>query len=313
MPTRDRDAEGAMPSTMRAVVLRGTGGIGDLSVDEVAVPEPGADGVVVRVHAAAITRGELEWPVDRLPAIPSYEISGVVVTVVGGERVAVGDEVVALTAFDRDGGAAEYVSVPSDLLAPKPHSIDHTETAALPMGALSAWQALFAHGGLAAGERVLILGAAGGVGHVATQLARWAGASVVAVVSTAKVELARRLGADEVVDRTAPFEETIEPVDLVFDTVGGQTLVRSVTALRPDGRVVSVAEEPPPEVRERVNSRFFVVEPDGDQLAKIAALVDEGRVRPTIDSVFELADARSAFERSMQPDTTGKIVIRIVG
>jgi NADPH:quinone reductase-like Zn-dependent oxidoreductase len=132
-------------------------------------------------------------------------------------------------------------------------------------------------------------------------------------VSTAKFELARQLGADEVVDRTSPFEGTIEPVDLVFDTAGGEALVRSVTALRPGGRVVSVAEEPPPEVRERVESTYFIVEPDGGQLAAIMALVDEGRVRPAIDSVFALADARAAFERSLQPDTTGKVVIRIVG
>ena len=302
-----------VPPTMLAVRLHGTDGIEDLQVEQIETPTPGPGEAVLRVHAAAITRDELAWPVDRLPAIPSYEISGVVAAMARGERFAVGDEVVALTAFDRDGGAAEYVSVHSELLAPKPRSIDHTEAAALPMGALSAWQALFTHGGLAAGQRVLILGAAGGVGHVGTQLARWAGATVVAVVSTAKFELARQLGADEVVDRTSPFEGTIEPVDLVFDTAGGEALVRSVTALRPGGRIVSVAEEPPPEVRERVESTYFIVEPDGGQLAEIMALVDEGRVRPAIDSVFALADARGAFERSLQPDTTGKVVIRIVG
>src|SRR5206468_3284737 len=134
----------------------------------------------VRVHAAAITRDELEWPADRLPATPSYEMSGVVAAVGDGVEAPVpGEEVYALTPFDRDGAAAEYVAVPAELLASKPRSIGHPEAAALPMGGLSAWQGLFAHGGLDAGQRVLIHGAAGGVGHLAAQLARWRGAHVI--------------------------------------------------------------------------------------------------------------------------------------
>jgi NADPH:quinone reductase-like Zn-dependent oxidoreductase len=305
-----------IPATMLAVRLHGERGPDDLTVERVETPHPASGEALVRVHAAAITRDELGWPLDRLPAIPSYEVSGVV-GAVGGEEpgeqgVAIGDEVYSLCAFDRDGAAAEYVTVPIDLLAPKPRTIDHVEAAAIPMGALSAWQGLFVHGGLAAGQRVLILGAAGGVGHVATQLARWRGATVVAVVSAAKREFARRLGADEVVDRTSPFEDSIAPVDLVFDTAGGEALVRSVRVLRPGGRVVSVAEEPRPDVRERAESVFFIVEPDRSQLAEIAGLVDEGRVRAAVDSVFAFDEAPAAFARSMQPDTTGKIVIRIM-
>jgi len=142
-----------------------------LKVEEVETPSPGPGEVLVRVHAAAITRDELEWPVDRLPAIPSYELSGVVVD--GGE------EMYALTPFDRDGVAAEYAVVPAGVLAPKPSRLSHVEAAALPMGGLTAWQALFVHGRLARGERVLVTGAAGGVGHIAVQLARHAGATVV--------------------------------------------------------------------------------------------------------------------------------------
>lgn len=172
-----------------------------LKVEEIATPSPGPGEVLVRVHAAAITRDELEWPVDRLPAIPSYELSGVAVDS--------GDEVYALTPFDRDGVAAEYAVVPAAVLAPKPSRLSHVEAAALPMGGLTAWQALFVHGGLARGERVLITGASGGVGHIAVQLARQAGAMVV----------------------------ESGPVDLVFDTRGGDV---------PAGdRVVTVAEETP--------------------------------------------------------------------
>jgi NADPH:quinone reductase-like Zn-dependent oxidoreductase len=172
-----------------------------LRIEEIKMPAPGPGEVLVRVHAAAITRDELEWPVDRLPAIPSYELSGVVVD--GG------DEGYALTPFDRDGVAAEYAVVPADVLAPKPGRLSHVEAAALPMGGLTAWQALFAHGHLARGERVLVTGASGGVGHIAVQLARHAGATVV----------------------------ESGPADLVFDTRGGDVPA--------GGRVVTIAEETP--------------------------------------------------------------------
>jgi len=172
-----------------------------LKVEEMETPSPGPGEVLVRVRAAAITRDELEWPVDRLPAIPSYELSGVV--------VGTGDEVYALTPFDRDGVAAEYAVVRADVLAPKPLRLSHVEAAALPMGGLTAWQALFVHGQLVRGERMLVTGSSGGVGHIAVQLARHAGAAVV----------------------------ESGPVDLVFDTRGVDV---------PAGeRVVTIAEEIP--------------------------------------------------------------------
>jgi NADPH:quinone reductase-like Zn-dependent oxidoreductase len=172
-----------------------------LRLEEVDRPSLGEGEVLVRVHAAAITRDELEWPVDRLPAVPSYELSGVIVDT--------DEEVFALTPFDRDGVAAEYASVPSAVLAPKPTRVTHVQAAALPMGGLSAWQGLFVHGHLQAEERVLVTGASGGVGHLAVQLAQQAGAEVV----------------DE------------GPAELVFDTVGGEL---------PEGdRVVTIAAEAP--------------------------------------------------------------------
>src|SRR5215470_4149576 len=152
-----------VPATMLAWRLHGRRGLDDVTVDRVETPRPSPGEALIRVHAAAITRDELEWPVHRLPAIPSYEVSGEAVAGAPGLRgVAAGDHVFALTAFDRDGGAAEYVTVPTGLLAPKPRTMDHVEAAAIPMGALSAWQGLFVHGGLAEGQRVLILGASGG-------------------------------------------------------------------------------------------------------------------------------------------------------
>jgi len=264
-----------------------------VALDQISIPEPAPGEVLVRVHAAAITRGELDWPTDRLPAIPSYELSG----------TADGEEVWALLSFDRDGAAAEYVAVPAELLAPKPRSLGHVESAAIPLPALSAWQALFAHGRLADGERVLIHGAAGGVGQFATQLAHWRGAYVIGTTSGDR-DVVLALGANEAVGRDAAG---VQRVDLVFDTVGGDALARSVDLIRAGGRIVSVAGEPPA----GVEATYFVVEPNRDQLAELARLVDEGVVKPQIDSVFPLAEARSAFERVMEPDKRGKVVLRV--
>jgi NADPH:quinone reductase-like Zn-dependent oxidoreductase len=163
--------------TMQAVRLHAPAGPEALVLEQIERPRPNAGEAVVCVHAAAITRGELDWPVDRLPAIPSYEFSGVVAAVADDVGdVAVGDEVYALAPFDRDGAAAAYAVMPAAVLAPKPRTLGHVEAAAVPLAGLSAWQGLFDYGRLERGERVLIHGAAGGVGHLAVQLARSRGA-----------------------------------------------------------------------------------------------------------------------------------------
>jgi NADPH:quinone reductase-like Zn-dependent oxidoreductase len=296
---------------MRAVLLRAAGGPEQLAYEQVPTPEPGAGEALVRVHAAALTRDELEWPVDRLPAIPSYEVSGVVAALGPGvDGVAVGDEVYGMTAFDRDGVAAEYAAVPAELLAPKPVALSHVEAAAVPLAALTAWQGLFDHGRLAAGERVLIHGATGGVGQFATPLAARHGAHVTATASGGGVGRARELGADVVIDHTAgPWAAGLEPVALVFDTVGGERLAGSPGVLRDGGRLVSVAEEPPQ--APGVSSVYFVVEPNRAQLAQIAELLDGGWPPPAIDSVYALEDAPSAFARSMAAGKRGKVVLEI--
>jgi NADPH:quinone reductase-like Zn-dependent oxidoreductase len=299
---------------MRAVRLHTPEGPAGLVLDEIETPSPRAGEALVRVGAAAITRGELEWPTDRLPAIPSYEVSGDVVAVAPDvEIVSIGDAVYALTEFDRDGAAAGYVAVPAELLAPKPHALDHIGAAAVPMAALSAWQGLFDHGHLEKGQRVLIHGAAGGVGHVATQLARWRGAYVLGTASSASADVARKLGAHEVIDATDPrLDGALEPVDLVFDTVGGELLRRSPTIVREGGRLVSIAEEPPElAAQDKIGAVYFVVEPNRAQLLDVARLVDGGDLRPAIDSVFPLADAVEAFGRSMARGKSGKVVLRV--
>ena len=297
---------------MRSVRLHPPGGIDALSVDEIEAPQPSPGQALVQVHAAAITRDELDWPTDRLPAIVSYELSGSVVEVAGDAGdLAIGDDVFALTSFDSDGVAAEHTVVPAVLLAPKPRGLSHVESAALPLAGLTAWQGLFVHGELQPNQRVLILGATGGVGHLATQLANWRGAHVIGTASAGATELARDFGAEQVLDPAVPFVGTIEPVDLVFDTVGGDQLAWSADVLREGGRLIAVAEEPPPEIAERVNATYFVVEPDREQLVQLAGLANDGILRPAIDSVFSMKDARAAFERVMSPGKRGKVVIEV--
>jgi NADPH:quinone reductase-like Zn-dependent oxidoreductase len=291
---------------MRVVRLRAAGGPEQLALEEADRPRPSAGDALVRVHAAAITRGELEWPLDRLPAIPSYELSGVVEEVGPGVAdVAAGDEVFALTLFDRDGVAADYAAVPAELLVPRPRSLSHAESAATPLPALTAWQALFDHGRLDAGERVLIVGAAGSVGGFAVQLARAAGARVIGTASAQNAGPVRDLGAHEVIDSATAFEEAIEPVDVVLDTGGGERLRRSVAVLRDGGRLVSVAEEPPG------RGVYFTVAPNHDQLRSIASQADAGELRPGPVEVYPLASAREAFARSLEPGRRGKVVLEV--
>jgi NADPH:quinone reductase-like Zn-dependent oxidoreductase len=312
MTTRE-GIEPSIPSTMRAIRLLEAGGIEHLSLEQIPTPMPGAGEVLVRVHAAAITKDELEWPVDRLPATPSYELSGVVAAPAPGvDSVAVGESVFALTGFDRDGAAADYVAVAAEVLAPMPRTLEHVASAAIPLAGLSAWQGLFDHGHLEAGQRVVIQGAAGGVGHLATQLARWRGAHVIGTASPGSSEAVRGFGAHEVLDRDGGSEGSFDAVDLVFDTVGGRALERSPSLIREGGRLVSVAEGPP-EIPERmkIGTSYFVVEPNGQQLGELARLADSGELRPSIDSTFPLADARSAFRRSLENGKRGKVVLKV--
>jgi NADPH:quinone reductase-like Zn-dependent oxidoreductase len=294
------------PGTMRVVRLRAPGGLEQLAVEEAGRPRPGPGEALVRVHAAAITRNELQWAADRLPAIPSYELAGVVEEAGPGVAgVAPGDDVFALTPFDRDGVAADYAVVPAELLAARPRSLSRAESAAIPLPTLTAWQGLFDHGRLAAGERVLIHGAAGAVGGLAVELARTRDAYVVGSASAAHLGLVRELGAQEAVDAATSFEGAVRPVDLVFDTVGGELLRRSRAVLRPGGRLVSVVEEPPD------GGEYFIVEPSHDQLVSIARLADAGQLRPPSVEIFQLASARAAFARSLERRRRGKVVLAV--
>jgi NADPH:quinone reductase-like Zn-dependent oxidoreductase len=215
-----------------------------------------------------------------------------------------------------DGAEAELTIALPNELAPKPRTLDHVQAAAVPLAALTAWQALFDHAHLAAGQTVLMQGAAGGVGVFAVQLARWAGAQVIATASARNRDFLRELGANEVIDYTTTrFEEVVKPVDVVFDTVGGETLARSWQVVKPGGMLVSVVSpQPSADARKRHDVRFawFVVQPDREQLVQIGALIDAGRIRPAIDTVLPLSQARQAYEQGAKGHTRGKIVLRVV-
>jgi NADPH:quinone reductase-like Zn-dependent oxidoreductase len=197
--------------------------------------------------------------------------------------------------------------LPAELLVPTPQALGRAESAAIPLPALTAWQALFDHGRLGACERVLIHGAAGNVGGFAVQLARARGAHVIGTASAASLDLVREFGAHEAIDAATRFDDAVERVDLVFDTAGGELLRRSVPVLSAGGRLVSVAEVPPD------GGVYFLVEPNRDQLTSIEQLVDAGELRPPSIDVFPLASAREAFARSVEPRRPGKVVLAVAG
>jgi NADPH:quinone reductase-like Zn-dependent oxidoreductase len=284
-----------------------------LTSQSVPVPDPGPGELLVEVRATAVTAGELTWP-ETWPAIPCHDLSGVVAGTgdgVTGWRS--GDEVYGLVGFDRPGAAAEYVTAPAADLAPKPASADHLAAAAVPLGALTAWQALHEHAGLRPGQHVLVHGGAGGVGAYVVQLAVLAGARVTATASARDLAFVAGLGAGEVLDYAGRFEDHVRDVDVVIDPVGGATTARSWPVLRSGGILVAIAEEPDPGHGDRddVRSVYFVVRPDGPQLRELARYGDGGQLRPVVSAVFELDELADAFLAKRGDRPPGKVVIRV--
>jgi NADPH:quinone reductase-like Zn-dependent oxidoreductase len=212
-----------------------------------------------------------------------------------------------------NGAEAEYCVAPASFLVPKPKSLDHVQAAVVPISAMTAWQGLFDHARLKAGDRVLIHGAAGGVGAAAVQLAHRRGAHVIGTAGSQNLEFVRHLGADEVIDyRTTPFETRAKDMDVVFDTVGGETLERSWGVLKSNGRLVTIATQSESSADQRVRDAFFIMEPNREQLVEIAHLIDAGELRPPkVAAVFLLAQAREAYARAQQGHLDGKIALRV--
>ncbi|MEW2419523.1 NADP-dependent oxidoreductase [Streptomyces nigra] len=294
-------------------------GVDGLTLSEVAHPHAAENDVIVEVHAAGFTPGELDWPStwtdragrDRAPSVPGHELSGVVTELgYGTTGLTVGQRVFGLTDWARNGTLAQYTAVEARNLAPLPADVDHVTAAALPISGLTAYQALFDHAHLTVGQTVLIHGAAGGVGSLAVQLAREAGARVIGTGRAADRQTAHDLGADEFVDLGAEKLEEVGEVDVVLDVIGGEILERSAAVVRPGGTLVTIAE--PVTVHPRGGRGvFFVVEPDRTRLADLAQRVRDGRLKPIVGAVRPLAEAAAAFSPGKR--VHGKTIIRVAG
>lgn len=305
---------------MKAARLHAYGSIDSLSLDEVPAPTPGQGEILVRVHAAAVTPTEIAWvPSWRtregkprpLPITLGHEFSGEVAGLGAGvSGLAVGEAIYGMSDWFAEGADAEYCLTTPAEVAPKPRSLGHVEASVVPISALTAWQALIERAKVEAGQRILIHGGAGGVGLFGVQLAHWRGAHVVTTVSARNVALARSLGADEVIDYNAQrFEDVARAVDVVLDTVGGETFHRSRAILAPNGKLVTVAASSEHTRDPEIEAAFFIVEANAAQLREVAALIDAGRLRPIADEVFPLARARDAYAHRSK---SGKAVLRIV-
>jgi NADPH:quinone reductase-like Zn-dependent oxidoreductase len=306
---------------MKAIRIHEYGGRETLRYEDVHVPEPKAGELLVRVKAAAVNPVDVQVREGRLkgllkhelPLVLGWDASGVIEAV--GEGVSkfdVGDAVFARPVTTRQGTYAEYAVINEGEAAFKPQTLDHIRAAAVPLAALIAWQALFEAGKLSEGQTILIHGAAGGVGHFAVQFAMSAGARVLATASAGNQEFVSLLGADAVIDYEAiRFEEAADGVDVVLDTVGGETQERSFEVLRERGRLISIVSEPSQDLAEskNVHAQLLVARPDGELLARICKMLDRGEVSPTVEVVLPLAEAQRAHELIESGHTRGKIVL----
>jgi NADPH:quinone reductase-like Zn-dependent oxidoreductase len=293
-------------------------GVTGLALTDLPYPHAAENDVVVRVHAAGFTRGELDWPAtwsdragrDRTPSVPGHEVSGVVAELgYGTTGLTVGQRVFGPTDWARNGSLAEYVAVEARNLAPLPADIDHTVAAALPISGLTAWQGLFDHARIMSGQTVLIHGAAGGVGSIAVQLALEAGARVIGTGRDADRETVLTLGAHDFLDLGSGRLDDAGEVDVVFDVIGGDVLGRSAGLVRAGGTLVTIAE--PPTVRPKDGrALFFVVEPDRARLADLAQRVRDGRLDVRVGAVHPLSEAAAAFAPAGRR-VTGRTIIRV--
>ena len=304
---------------MQAIVVRDRdAGLAGLSLTDLPDPHAAQNDVIVRVHAAGFTPGELAWEGtwtdrggrDRTPSVPGHEVSGVVTELgYGTTGVTVGQRVFGLADWTRNGTLAEYVAIEARNLAPLPAGVDHAVAAGAVISGLTAWQALFDHAHLRAGQTALIHGAAGGVGSIAVQLARDVGSRVIGTGRAADRDRALGLGVEEFVDLEADRLEDVGEADVVFDVIGGDILKRSIALVRAGGTLVTIAE-PPTIQPENGRAIFFVVEADRSQLAELAQRLRDGRLASNVGAVRPLAEAPGAFGPDA-PHASGKTIIQV--
>jgi NADPH:quinone reductase-like Zn-dependent oxidoreductase len=297
---------------MQAVLIHETGSPDVLHYEEADRPEPGDGQVLVRVQAASVN--PTDWKArrglseTRLPAVLGRDVSG---ELSRADGFAEGDDAFGYVA---GGGYAEFAIASADTIARKPAGLSHEQAAALPVAGMTAWQALFDRGALERGQTGLIAGAAGGVGHLAVQFAKLAGARVIGTGSSRNRDFVLGLGTDEYVDYTQQdVGQAVSGVDLAFDTVGGDTTQALVPTVREGGMLVTIANAPPEEAaRARgVRAELLVMSPSSEQLARIAELVAGGKVHVEISEVLPLAEVQRAHELSESGHTRGKIVLTV--
>ena len=308
---------------MKAIRIHNYGGPEVLKYEDAPRPEARADEVLIRVHAAGVNPIDSKiraghrkdiFPVS-FPLILGWDLSGVIEEVgSGATRFKKGDEVFSMPDPTRNGAYAEYIVVRELEVALKPKSLHHVRAATIPLAALTAWHALFDTAKLQPGQCVLIHGGAGGVGHLAVQLAKWKGAYVFATASTKNQDLLRELGVDEPIDYTQQrFEDIARKIDIVLDTLGGETQERSWKVLKQGGILLSLVQRPSEEKAKSVGARGAMLgnRPDGASLAEIANIIDSGKLAPVIDRILPLSEARRGHELSQSGHTHGKIALRV--
>jgi NADPH:quinone reductase-like Zn-dependent oxidoreductase len=312
-------------ANMKAVRVHHYGGPEVLQFEDASRPTPRADELLIKVHAASVN--PIDWKVRAgymkdymplpLPFIPGWDVSGVVEAVGSGvTKFKKGDDVYARANINHDGygGYAEYSVAEESATGPKPKSIDHVQAATIPVAAVTAWRALFDTAGLQKGQKVLIQGAAGGVGSFAVQLAKWKGAHVIGTASGKNQGFLRELGVDEPIDYgKTRFEDVVEDADVVLDTIGGETQNRSWKVLKKGGILVSIVAPPSTEeaTKHAVRSAQISAKVDTLVLTEIAKLIDSGKLKPIVEAVLPLSEARKAHELSESGHARGKIVLKV--
>jgi NADPH:quinone reductase-like Zn-dependent oxidoreductase len=310
------------PGTMKVIRITQFGGPEVLDLESIPVPKPGNGELLVKVAAAGVNPVDFKiragkYPAvkqDKLPFIMGRDVAGTVVEVGGsGSCFAKGDAVIAMPGIGR-GGYAEYAVVKVTEAAKKPESLDMVQAGAVPLAALTAWQGLFTHGHLKAGQRLLVQGGSGGVGHFAIQFAKAKGAQVITTASAAHIDFLRRLGADEVIDYEAQrFEDVVAEVDVVFDLIGGVVQERSWQVLRKGGVLVSTLNEPSKEKAAATGARGmrYTVTESGTDLQAIVELIDAGKVKPVVTKTYQLQEAAAAQQFLEHEHPVGKVVLSI--
>jgi NADPH:quinone reductase-like Zn-dependent oxidoreductase len=308
---------------MKAIRIHNYGGPEVLKYEDAPRPEPGEGEVLIRVYAASVN--PIDWKVreghtkdfwpHKFPLILGWDLSGVVEELGRGvSRFKIGDEVYSVPDPTRNGAYADYIVVRESELALKPNSLHHIRAAAVPLAALTAWQSLFDTAQLQPGQRVLIHAGSGGVGHFAVQLAKWKGAYVFATASTKNQDLLPEVGVDKAIDYTQQrFEDVARKIDIVLDPIGGDTQERSWQVLKKGGILLSLVEPPSADKAKAlgIQAAFVASHPNGAELAKIAELIDSGDLKPIVNRILPLSEARRAHELSQTGHTHGKIVLRV--